>query len=333
MYRGYHLDFGTYGCYQFGGRYQYRGQSFYLANRLQICDDLLLGRMAPRENPLLCNLALHIWNYARDIRGLKLLVEWIPAHMGIEGNELADKLAKMGKQLPAENYGHRLRDWDETCFRDSLRSLHVPFTHVPSIGKGCVRINAGDQRRSDIREGPHLVYQKKRSGINLGTFTSIIVDAGDQFGQPIFPGRFTIQKDDLYVCLLKSVEARRKTCRDPVKRQSLSLATWRARRMVQRMRAELEATYCAKFGGAPYRSKRGPHVYSLQDEQDLNIVYDDGEDIVNHVEKFYLELYNGPNRNIADWIWNEFDQNEFGRYPLLGRSQVVVFYSKLKGIA
>ena len=56
--------------------------------------------------------AIEVWEEVAE-SGIKISVEWVKAHIGIEGNELADEEAKMGA-LSLSIWSETLRPWKET---------------------------------------------------------------------------------------------------------------------------------------------------------------------------------------------------------------------------
>jgi ribonuclease HI len=49
------------------------------------------------------NKLSHLLNALQDLRYTRMVMQWVPSHCGIEGNEEAGKLAKQGAKRPQTN--------------------------------------------------------------------------------------------------------------------------------------------------------------------------------------------------------------------------------------
>ena len=132
--------------------------------------------MQPKWNILLCFLATHLWNYAKEFWNVDLHISWIPAHSGIPGNEIADRLAKKGRERKEEEQEERKHiNWNEDTFRKEVKMKLPNLTHYPCIGRRAIRVNrkfyepVTTTEEDDITEIPEITMEK---------FTESLADAG-----------------------------------------------------------------------------------------------------------------------------------------------------------
>ena len=75
----------------------------YIATDSQIPRDILNGQAQSRANQSVVHLARELVTGMRTSR--KVIIFWIAGHAGIEGNEIADKLANVGTERSRAGHG------------------------------------------------------------------------------------------------------------------------------------------------------------------------------------------------------------------------------------
>ena len=218
--------------------------------------------------------------------------------------------------------------WGEESFRISAKANIPNLTHMPSLGRRVVRVNARDRQHTFVIDD--TISDEDGGNISLKLLTDAIANAGFKHGAPAFTGTFAFPKEDPDIIEMNTLIRRRRLCRDSVQRQNISLSIYRLRTRIRARRADLEHQNAIKFGRAPQQRRATPQVHAIRDYRNQDILLDDPEDIEQNVFDFYLDLFSCTDP-LPLWITQEFDEAEFGNLPRLARSDLRSMIEEFKG--
>ena len=121
---------------------------------------------------------------------------------------------------------------------------------------------------------------------------------------------------------------RRRVCKVPIERQTLSLAIYRQRAKVRQKKLDLEHLSAVKTGRAPFKPKKNNNVFALKDFEDDKILLDDPDDIIENLEKLYEKIYTDWDP-LPMWIREPFDTDIMDKLPKLTRNTLRLLIDEL----
>lgn len=124
----------------------------------------------------------NIWTCLDRIseKGRRISIQWIPSHCGIEGNEMADRLADQGSRLDQSDVGLPLRVAKSNLRRTRRRTRGLPANQLGTRGRPPEHLcREGEVAAAQLKTGHSYLLKAYRHRLGKET-DPICIECEDQ---------------------------------------------------------------------------------------------------------------------------------------------------------